>query len=96
MKLNPEPNINHLFNSAIKMALDTSDKGRPDNLVKNISCPMLITRGEYDPIVSQQDIAELAAIVPNAEIFNILSAGHEALKDQPKVFLEKLKIFLED
>ncbi len=93
-KLNPEPNINRIFKLAINMAIDTTENGRPNERVKNIRCPLLITRGENDPIVSHQAIQELAETVPNAQLFSIPSAGHEALIDQPKLLSEKLKSFL--
>lgn len=93
-KLNPEPNINHIFELAKNMALDKTEKGRPNERVKNITCPLLSIRGESDPIVSYQDIQELAEIVAKTQLFNVSSAGHEALKDQPKLLSEKLKSFL--
>lgn len=93
-KLNPEPNINRMFKLAIDMALDTSSKGRPNACVKNIKCPLFITRGENDPIVSYQDIQDLAETVKKGTVCNISSAGHEALKDQPKLLAERIKSFL--
>lgn len=94
-QLNPEPDFNKLCKLAINMALDTSDKGRPNECVKNISCPIFIARGENDPVVSNSDIVELSKHVKNSQIFDIPLAGHEtALYDPPKLFIEKLKKFL--
>jgi len=93
-KLNPEPDVRRIFKSVINMALDQSDKGRPNENIKNILCPMLITRGESDPVVSNSDIIELSNILNDVEIFNISSASHKAFHEQPKVFLEKLNAFL--
>jgi pimeloyl-ACP methyl ester carboxylesterase len=64
------------------MALDRSAAGRPNESVKNISCPLLIVRGENDPIVTSSDIAELSKLVKNTSILNIPSAGHEAFQHQ--------------
>ena len=93
-KLNPEPNFDKTFKQVINLALDTSDKGRPNERIKNITCSLLIVRGENDPVVSNSDIIELFEMVEDAEIFTIPSAGHEAMKDQPILFAEKLKKFL--
>lgn len=93
-KLNPEPDVRRIFKSVINMALDQSDKGRPNENIKNILCPMLITRGESDPIVSNSDIVELSKILNEVEILNISSASHKAFHEQPKVFREKLNAFL--
>jgi pimeloyl-ACP methyl ester carboxylesterase len=95
-KLNPQPDINRIFKLVVDMALDTSDQGRPNEYVKGISCPLLITRGENDPVISNSDISELASMVKNAETFNIPCAGHEAFVEQPQAFVEKLKQFLTD
>ena len=76
------------------MALDKSAAGRPNEWVKNISCPLLIVRGENDPIVRSSDVMELSRLVKNSSVLNIPSAGHEAFKQQRKIFTEHLKKFL--
>lgn len=93
-RLNPKPDFNTLFRLSIRMALDTSATGRPNEFVKNISCPTLIVRGENDPIVSSSDIVELSKLVKRAHILNIPSAGHEAFQDQLEMFTTQLKEFL--
>lgn len=94
MKLNPEPDFDRIFKQVINMALDRSEKGRPGDQVKNISCPVLSARGENDPIVASSDSLELSKLINNAQLFNIPFAGHEALQDQPKLITEKLNRFL--
>ncbi len=94
--LNPEPEFNHLTKLLVKMWLDASTSGYPNEQVSNISCPMLIVRGENDPVISSSDIIELSGHVKSkTQLFNIPSAGHEAFKDQHKLFMTKLKEFLE-
>lgn len=95
-RLNPKPAFDILFNQAIKMALDAGATGRPNESVKNISCPLLAARGEHDPIVSNSDILELSKLVKNTQPLEILSAGHEVLKDQPRKLAMKLKEFFVD
>ncbi len=93
-RLNPKPEFDALFKQSVRMALDIGTTGRPNEHVKNISCPSLIVRGENDPIVSLSDIVELSKLVKNACILNIPSAGHEAYKDQRGIFTNKLEEFL--
>lgn len=93
-RLNPNPEFDVLFRQSIKMALDESSSGRPDELVKNITCSTLILRGENDPIVSNSDIIELTKLVKQSKFYNIPGAGHEAFKDQPEIFMEHLNEFL--
>lgn len=93
-KLNPKPEFDRLFSQAVKMALDTSTAGRPNECIQNILCPLLVVRGENDPIVSSSDIFELSQIVNNSHILNIPSAGHEAFQDQHELFTIKLREFL--
>ncbi len=94
-RLNPKPEFDALFRRATKMALDTSATGRPNESVKNISCPSLIVRGENDPIVSISDLVELSKLVKGARILNIPSAGHEAFLDQLETFTTHLKEFMQ-
>lgn len=94
-RLNPEPDFNHLTKLLIKMWLDTSASGYPNEQVKNISCPLLIVRGENDPVVSESEIDELSEIVKTAQLLNIPSAGHAVFEDQQELFTIRLKEFLE-
>jgi len=93
-RLNPLPEFDTLFRQSVKMALDVSPTGRPNESVKNISCPSLIIRGEKDPIVSNSNIVELSKLVKSAYILNIPSAGHEAFQDQLELFTRELKEFI--
>lgn len=93
-RLNPKPQFDALFKQSIKMALDASSTGRPNECVKNILCPSLIVRGENDPIVSSSDIIELSKLVKHTRTFNIPFAGHEAFQEQPEIFTTLLKEFL--
>ncbi|MBX9805711.1 MAG: alpha/beta hydrolase [Alphaproteobacteria bacterium] len=93
-KLNPSPDFDRLFKEVIKLALDRSEKGRPNDRVKAISCSLLAARGENDPIVSRSDIVELSELVRKTQRFHIPSAGHEDVLSQPTEFLETLNGFL--
>jgi pimeloyl-ACP methyl ester carboxylesterase len=94
IRLNPQPEFEALFRQAMKMALDTSTTGRPNEYVQNISCSSLIVRGENDPVVSNSDIFELSKLIKNSHLLDIPSAGHEAFQDQHELFADHLKKFL--
>lgn len=61
-KLNPEPNIDQIFNQVMQLALDMSPRGRPNESVKNIKSSILAIRGEHDPIVSKENLDELCSL----------------------------------
>lgn len=94
IRLNPKPEFDILFSRATKMALDRSATGRPNEAVKNISCPTLVVRGENDPIVSISDLVELSKLVKDSQILNIPSAGHKAFEEQLEIFKKKFVDFL--
>ena len=93
-ELNPDANIDKIFREVMNLALDKSRDSRPNDNVKNITCPLLAARGESDPIISDAHIEELSRLVKNTSILNIPSAGHEAIHDQPKFFADKLLKFI--
>ncbi|MBA2368771.1 MAG: alpha/beta hydrolase [Candidatus Protochlamydia sp.] len=94
-RLNPKPEFNSFFRQCVKMAIDKTSSGRPNEAVKNISCPLLILRGENDPIVTNSDIMELSNYVKNALIINIPSAGHEVFRQHSRIFIEHVNKFLD-
>jgi pimeloyl-ACP methyl ester carboxylesterase len=93
-KLNPELNLELLFKSLKKMALSTSETSHPNERVKNITCPLLIARGEYDPVLAHDDMLELSENIKGSEILTIPGAGHEVFHDQAELFVKQLEDFL--
>ncbi len=91
---NPEPDFDRLTRNLVALWLDGSAAGYPNESVKNITCPLLIVRGERDHLCSEKGAEELAALVPNARLLNIPSAGHTAFDDQKDVFLANVNSFL--
>ena len=76
------------------MWLDLSSSGRPNEAVKNISCPLLIVRGDDDHLVSRKAGVELSEVVKNSTLLNIPFAGHVAFEDQKEIFMIILNEFL--
>lgn len=93
-RLNPEPEFGSLFKQAMRMALDESDAGRPNERVQNISCSSLFVRGDEDPVVSSSDILKLSELVRNSRILNVPCEGHEFFKDKPVLLKGELEQFL--
>lgn len=91
---NPEPDFNLLTQHMVKMWLDTSSSGFPDEAVKSISSPLLIIRGNDDHLVSKEAVVELSELVKNSKLLNIALAGHEPFVDQKESFLAGLNNFL--
>jgi len=93
-KLNPEPDFDVLAQSIIKMWLDSNSSGRPNEAVENISCPLLIIRGDDDHLLSREAVIELSGLVKKSTLLNIPFAGHVAFEDQKEIVTTILNEFL--
>ncbi len=92
-KLNPEPDFDFLAQSLVKMWLDEHSSGYPNEAVKNISCPLLIVRGDDDHLIPLEAVVELSEIVKGARLLNIPFAGHAAFEEQKEIFMISLNEF---
>lgn len=95
-KLNPSPNFEQLTQCIIKMWLDPSSSGYPNETVKKIGCPLLIIRGDEDRLLPKTAVKELSTQVKHSTVVNIPSAGHVAFEDQKEIFMTVLNKFLFD
>ncbi len=93
-RVNPEPNFDAFARASVKMWLDTNSSGHPNESVKDISCPLLIVRGDDDHLVSRETVFELSGIVKNSRLLNIPFAGHVAFEEQKEIFMISLNEFL--
>ncbi len=93
-RLNAEPDFDFLAQSLVKMWLDPNSSGYPNEAVKNISCPLLIVRGDDDHLISRETVFELSAIVKHPRLLNIPFAGHAAFEEQKETFMIILNEFL--
>jgi pimeloyl-ACP methyl ester carboxylesterase len=59
-----------------------------------LEVPALVLRGERDPIVAPEDTAELAAILPSAELVSVPSAAHSVLAEGGGAVLDRVLDFL--
>ena len=95
-KLNSEPDFDSLAKASVKMWVDANLSGHPNEAVKNISCPLLIVRGDDDHLVSLETVVELARLVKNSRLLIIPFAGHVAFEDQKEIFMISLNEFLNE
>jgi len=63
--------------------------------LQNVSVPVMGMFGDRDNIVSPRQWQDLQKGLPNARIERYKSAGHFIMLDDPKVFMGKLKDFLD-
>ena len=93
-RLNTEPDFDALANSLVKLWLDPNSSGYPNEAAKNISCPLLITRGDDDHLISKETVFELAESIETSHLLNIPFAGHDAFVGQKEIFMITLNEFL--
>ncbi len=95
-RLNPTPDYNLFTQQLIRMWLDSTSSGYPNEKVANIKCPILMVRGDKDDIFALSDIVELSKLLPNSTVLNVPFAGHMAFRAQKDIFLLCLKQFLKN
>jgi len=84
-RLNPEKDFDKLAESLVKMWLDPGVTGYPNNNVGKIMSPILIIRGDNDPLIGLKDILELKEAVKNSSVLNIPFAGHAVFDSQKEI-----------
>ena len=60
----------------------------------SIGCPVLVVRGARSDVFLDEDAAELAAALPNAEWIRIENAGHTVQGDNPGGLVDALRAWL--
>jgi len=91
--LNPEPDAELLVQALVKMWLDPGASGYPSFNLQRYIAPLLMIRGDKDPVVSAAALVELAALLPNAIFFNVPFAGHNAHTQQKEMIILALEEF---
>jgi pimeloyl-ACP methyl ester carboxylesterase len=92
-RLNPEKDFEKLAKSLVKMWLDDGVTGYPNNSIEKFMSPMLIIRGDNDPLIGLNDIFELKRAVKNSSVLNIPFAGHAAFISQKEIIKISLRSF---
>ena len=74
--------------------LETTDVFRPDlERLRQLSVPMLFTRGQNSPSYLRAIAGTLSKSLPHAELVDIEGAGHTPQLSQPEIYAEVLKRF---
>lgn len=86
------------------MANDEEVKHPADNLhlvmagvedaARQLTCPVLVLRGEKSDVLSDEGAEDLVRIVPNARVALVADAGHLAAGDNPHTTVEIITEFL--
>jgi len=64
------------------------------NDLPSIDVPVLVLCGDRDPVVAPEDTAELAGLIPHAELVRVPGAAHSVLAEGGEPVLEHLATFL--
>lgn len=91
-RLNPEPDFDRFISAVVAMGLDA--EGYPNTVVNDLCCPLLLVRGDDDPLVPLEPLLRLRERVRGAHLLNIPFAAHVAFEPQPTIFLESVRTFL--
>jgi len=92
--INPKPDFEKLTNEIVKMWIDETATGHPNDSVQKINCPTLIVRGDKDHLISKQSSFELSEKIESANLANIPFCGHEVYSEQPNILMSIINQFL--
>jgi non-heme chloroperoxidase len=70
------------------------DPGRLRQAAAQLRIPVLIVRGHSSDVVSDEGLADMRGLVPQAQVVDIQSAGHMVAGDDNDVFATRLEAFL--
>jgi len=83
-KLNAQPDFNRLMRAVRSMWLDQSATGYPGASISNVTCPVLICRGDNDFLVSLTHMQEMANQMTKPELFNLPCTSHSPHEEKPE------------
>ncbi|MDX7992863.1 alpha/beta fold hydrolase [Xenorhabdus littoralis] len=93
-RLNPKADFNKLISSIIPMWIDAGESGYPNQTIREITCELLIVRGDKDSLVSRINSVELADQVNHSYLLNIPFTGHSPHEEKPELLMPFLNEFL--
>jgi len=78
--------------SYVRRAMMGRDLNNTD-FVANLTLPVLVTRGDSDMVISQQDAEKLLRLLPDGDIANYANAGHLPFFSHPERYNKELAAF---
>ncbi len=88
-KLNPKPDFDFLAQSLVKMWLDSSSSGYPNEAVTNTDCEETTTT-----LYQEKQSLNCRESSRISRLLNIPFAGHAAFEEQKEIFMISLNDFL--
>jgi pimeloyl-ACP methyl ester carboxylesterase len=70
------------------------DAGNGGDAATGIACPVLMVRGDGDPLAPLEHLLPLRARLKDVALANLPLAGHVAVDEQPALFVEVVQRFL--
>jgi pimeloyl-ACP methyl ester carboxylesterase len=71
------------------------DPARVRAAAARVTVPTMIVRGARSDVVSDEALADVLAVVPQAEVVEVQSAAHMVAGDDNDIFATRLEAFLE-
>lgn len=92
--INPARDFDYLTKAMVKMWIDETETGHPDDNVQHIKAPTLIVRGDKDHLISAQSSLELSKKIAGSNFANVPFCGHEVYAEQPNLLMSIINDFL--
>jgi pimeloyl-ACP methyl ester carboxylesterase len=92
-RLNPERDYDRLAKSLVALWMDSTETGYPNENLQKIDFPLLMIRGENDPLTSVEGFSELQSLIKNSSILNVPLAGHAPFATQAVMIKSSLRNF---
>jgi pimeloyl-ACP methyl ester carboxylesterase len=89
---NPERDFDRLAKSLVALWMDSAETGYPNENLQKINFPLLMIRGDKDPLTSVESLSELQKLIKDSSFFNVPGAGHAPFATQG----EMIKICLRE
>ena len=77
----------------LSMWTDLGEDGYPGKRMAETVAPLLMVRGDLDPLTSLESMAGLRALRPDVHVLNIPFAEHVAFAESPEIFLRAAEMF---
>ncbi|THT98494.1 alpha/beta fold hydrolase [Lampropedia puyangensis] len=90
---NPQPDFDALLGAVKALWLDRTADGYPSEAVRGIQAPLLLIRGDNDPLLSLAEVSALQDALPHAHLWNQAFSGHAVHDDAAEAFLKMVVDF---
>ncbi len=92
-RLSPDKDFDRLAKSLVALWTDTTGTGYANEKLAGIHFPLLMIRGDNDPLTSVEALSELQKLVKDSSFFNVPAAGHAPFATQAEMIKIALRKF---